>query len=158
MSELKKSIMNTDEQKSKSRLRLWLRILGVSQTVQSELRQNFRVEFNSTLPRFDVLATLARYEEGMKMSDLSKALRVSGGNVTGIIDRLIEDEFVERAVMPNDRRASCVSLTELGRKEFEVQAKAHETWVNDLLISLDDESLDTLCQQLDDIIHHTVKD
>lgn len=158
MNKIEKSQEKFVEQKSKSRLRLWLKILGVSQSIQSELRQKFRVEFNSTLPRFDVLAALARYEEGMKMSELSKALRVSGGNVTGIIDRLIEDGFVERTVMPNDRRASCVSLTELGRKEFEVQAKAHEAWVNDLLISLDDESLNSLCQQLDDIIYHTAKD
>ncbi|CZF80039.1 DNA-binding transcriptional repressor MarR [Grimontia marina] len=158
MIEMEKLPVNVDEKHSKSRLRLWLKILGVSQYIQSDLRQKFRVEFNSTLPRFDVLATLARYEEGMKMSELSTALRVSGGNVTGIIDRLIDDEFVERTVMPNDRRASCVSLTALGRKEFEVQAKAHEAWVNELLISLDDDSLHILSHQLDAIIHHVVKD
>src|ERR1700722_13606979 len=72
----------------KDRLRLWVRLLRASRTIESELRERLRQEFNTTLPRFDVMAALYRAPEGMLMSDLSRFLLVSNGNVTGIIDRL----------------------------------------------------------------------
>lgn len=137
---------------SKSRLRMWLKILSVSNFVQSELRTNFRSEFDTTLPRFDVLAALDRFDEGLKMSELSKALRVSNGNVTGIIDRLIDDELVERRTIPGDRRASLVVLSIKGKAEFNKQAIAHEGWVDDLLSSLPGKDIDLLCEQFDGVI------
>ena len=71
---------------SKARLRVWLRILKVSRMIERELRERLRVEFDTTLPRFDVMAALHRAEEGLNMSELSGVLRVSNGNVTGIVD------------------------------------------------------------------------
>jgi len=118
---------------SKDRLRLWLRILSVSRTIESELRERMRVEFDTTLPRFDVMAALARNEAGLRMSDLSTVLRVSNGNVTGIVDRLVEDGHALRTPVPNDRRASKVLLTQAGQDHFARLAEAHERWVDDLL-------------------------
>ena len=56
----------------------------------------FKTEFNATLPRFDVMAALYRKPDGMLMSELSRFLLVSNGNVTGIVDRLVSDGFVVR--------------------------------------------------------------
>lgn len=123
----------SDEPASKARLRLWLRFLKVSRMVEAKLRENLRAEFGSTLPRFDVLAALSRYEDGLKMSQLSGVLKVSNGNVTGIVDRLVEEGHVIRLPVPGDRRASIVRLTGTGREEFAVQAAAHEVWINDML-------------------------
>ncbi|SPH20761.1 Transcriptional activatory protein BadR [Ascidiaceihabitans donghaensis] len=119
---------------SKERLRLWLRFLKASRTIEAQLRENLRVEFASTLPRFDLMAALSRYEDGLKMSQLSGVLKVSNGNVTGIVDRLAEDGMIVRVPVPGDRRATLVRLTTRGHEEFAIQAAAHETWINDMLV------------------------
>lgn len=121
------------EPDSKTRLRLWLRMLKATRSVESELRERLRVEFGSTLPRFDVMSALHRNPDGLKMSQLSGVLKVSNGNVTGIVERLVEDGLVAREPVPGDRRAMLVRLTPRGGAEFARQADAHETWVNDML-------------------------
>ncbi|KAA0012635.1 MarR family transcriptional regulator [Billgrantia pellis] len=118
---------------SKERLRLWLRMLRVTRQVEAALREKLRVEFDSTLPRFDVMAALYRDRDGLKMNELSKRLRVSNGNVTGIVDRLADDGLVERIAIEGDRRATRVRLTSAGRDAFTTMAVAHEGWVNALL-------------------------
>src|SRR6476646_3051262 len=70
---------------SKERLRLWIRLLRASRTIEAELRDRLKKDFDTTLPRFDVMAALYRSPEGMLMSDLSRFLLVSNGNVTGIV-------------------------------------------------------------------------
>lgn len=117
----------------KERLRLWLRILKVSRTIEAELRERLRTKYKSTLPRFDVLAALYRQKEGLKMSELSSALMVSNGNVTGIIERLVGENLVERAPIPNDRRAMRVRLTDKGRTDFSEMALVHQSWISELL-------------------------
>jgi len=132
------------ESTSKARLRLWLKVLKVSRLIERELRERLRVEFDTTLPRFDVLAALYRVEKGLNMSELSGVLKVSNGNVTGIVDRLVSDGMIVRAAVEGDRRAMIVRLTEKGREHFSVLARAHEGWVNELLGSLDAADADEL--------------
>ena len=117
----------------KERLRLWIRLLRVVRVVEGELRERLKREFDSTLPRFDVLSALYREREGMLMSDLSRFLLVSNGNVTGIVERLVGDGLVRRAAREGDRRAFVVRLTEAGVARFEAMAAAHEGWIAELL-------------------------
>ena len=121
---------------SKQRLRLWIRLLTASRFIENNVRDKLRTEFETTLPRFDVLAALFRSNKGLKMSELSQALKVSNGNVTGIVDRLVEDGLIVRIAVPGDRRAQRVRLTKRGTSEFEGMASANETWVNDMLSGL----------------------
>jgi DNA-binding MarR family transcriptional regulator len=97
------------------------------------------------LPRFDVLAALDRSKDGLRMSELSSVLKVSNGNVTGIIERLVEDGQVERIPVPGDRRAMQVRLTEKGRKNFATMAAAHEGWVSELLAPFERSEAEALC-------------
>jgi DNA-binding MarR family transcriptional regulator len=117
----------------KDRLRLWLRLLKVVRGMEHQVRDNLRRDFETTLPRFDVLSALSRHPKGLKMSQLSDVLRVSNGNVTGIADRLGEEGLVERVPVPGDRRAMLLRITATGEAEFARQAKAHEGWINDML-------------------------
>lgn len=121
------------ESASKERLRLWLRFLKASREIETKLRDSLREEFATTLPRFDVMAALSRFDDGLKMSELSGVLRVSNGNVTGIVDRLAEDGILIRVPVPGDRRASLVRLTQRGQEVFAQQAAAHEGWINEIL-------------------------
>jgi DNA-binding MarR family transcriptional regulator len=121
---------------SKARLRLWLRILAVSRLIEGELRERLRERHDTTLPRFDVLAALSRSRDGLKMSELSSVLRVSNGNVTGLVDRLVADGLVVRVPVEGDRRATTVRLTRKGEEDFATLAAAHEGWVDELLASV----------------------
>lgn len=140
--------VSSAEPASKARLRLWLRLLKLSRRIEGELRENLRTGHATTLPRFDVMAALYRSEAGMKMSELSGALRVSNGNVTGIVDRLVEDGFTLRQAVEGDRRASRISLTERGRAVFEEQAREHEGWIDSLLGGVGAEDAADLGEQL----------
>lgn len=131
----------TDSARSKQRLRLWLRILSAQRSIEAALRERLRLGHGSTLPRFDVLATLDRHRDGLRMSDLSTHLKVSNGNVTGIVERLVADGLVERVKVEGDRRAMRVRLTEDGRTRFAEMAAEHEAWVDELLSDLSDEDL-----------------
>ena len=126
------------------RLRMWLRLLRTTKAVESPLREFLREEFDTTLPRFDVLAALCRASEGMKMSELSRLLLVSNGNVTGIIDRLVTDGLVIRVVVEGDRRAMRVRLTRDGRKKFEIMAEKHKAFVSHIFKDLDHDDLDAM--------------
>jgi DNA-binding MarR family transcriptional regulator len=127
----------------KQRLRVWLRMLKATKLVEATVRENLRVEFDTTLPRFDVLAALYRFEDGLKMSELSAALRVSNGNVTGIVERLVADGLVLRIPVAGDKRATLVRLSIKGRETFARMAEAHAGWVNGILQDLSDED----CEQ-----------
>lgn len=126
------------------RLRMWLRMLRATRTIETQLREFLRDKFDTTLPRFDVLAALHRTPQGLKMSALSKQLLVSNGNVTGIIERLVSDGLVIRVLVKGDRRAMCVRLTHEGNKQFSEMAEGHNMLVNTLLGDLDDKDLDAL--------------
>jgi DNA-binding MarR family transcriptional regulator len=133
---------------SKDRLRLWLRLLKTSRLIEARLRERLRAEFDTTLPRFDLLAALSRHPDGLKMSALSGVLRVSNGNVTGIVDRLTGEGLVERVPVPADRRAMVVRLTPAGVEEFINQAAQHEIWVDDMLAGFSAAEARTLAARL----------
>jgi DNA-binding MarR family transcriptional regulator len=134
---------------SKQRLRLWLRLLRASRAIEGTLRERLRVGFRMTLPQFDVLAALARSGTGMTMTELSRLLMVSNGNVTGIVERLAADGLVERRTAAADRRSVRVSLTATGVLRFEAIAEAHETWVNELLSDFTRADTEALIAHLD---------
>ena len=120
-------------------LRLWLRLLSSTHRIENRLRSRFRQEFDSTLPRFDLMAQLERNPEGLRMTALSELLMVSCGNVTGVTDQLERDGSVVRILDPADRRVIIVSLTPAGLRKFRLMAKAHEQWIIELLAGVTDE-------------------
>jgi DNA-binding MarR family transcriptional regulator len=110
-------------------LRLWLRMLTCTQLIERNIRGALREKFDTTLPRFDLMAQLERAPEGLKMNELSRRLMVTGGNITGITDQLVNEGLVERMSVEGDRRAYLVRLTPAGRASFEAMAHEHETWI-----------------------------
>jgi DNA-binding MarR family transcriptional regulator len=134
---------------SKQRLRLWLRLLRGARAIEGALRDRLRRTFDMTLPQFDVLAALARSASGMTMTELSRLLMVSNGNVTGIIERLAGDGLVARQTADGDRRAVRVSLTPRGSRRFAEVAAAHEMWVDELLSEFTRADTEMLIAHLD---------
>lgn len=134
---------------SKKRLKLWLRLLKATRYVEDELRRRLRNDVSSTLPRFDVMSALARSPQGLRMNEISKMLRVSNGNVTGIVDKLAEEGLVLRVTPPNDRRALIVRLTTKGQEEFVRNAAAHEAWIDEIFARLNEDDVDGMILRLD---------
>jgi DNA-binding MarR family transcriptional regulator len=137
---------------SKQRLRLWLRLLRSSRAIEAQLRERLRTRFSITLPQFDVMAALARSEEGMTMTELSRQLMVSNGNVTGIIDRLVAEKLVLRQAPASDRRSFIVRLTPKGASQFSVIAKAHEGWIDEMLEEFGAMEAESIISQLDELV------
>ncbi len=129
---------------NKRKLRLWLRLLRVTHGIEVELRRRFAAAFATTLPKFDVMAALARAKTGMNMTELSRQLMVSNGNVTGIIDRLVAEGMVERLAQVGDRRATFVRLTEQGSARFAAMAEAHAHWIGAILANYSGAEVESL--------------
>ncbi|MGA1179894.1 MAG: MarR family winged helix-turn-helix transcriptional regulator [Marivivens sp.] len=137
---------------SKSRLRLWLKLLKTSGLVEEELRRRMRAELGTTLPRFDVMSALSRSPDGLKMSEISRRLRVSNGNITGIVDKLTEEGIALRVAMPGDRRANLVRLTPKGCQVFAEHAGRHEAWVDEILAELNADDVVGMVLRLDHLL------
>jgi DNA-binding MarR family transcriptional regulator len=114
-------------------LRLWLQLLACSALIERHVRERLRDRFDITLPRFDMMAQLDREPKGLKMSELSRRLMVTGGNVTGLTDQLVAEGLVMRRGIPGDRRAYNIRLTPKGKRQFDAMAVEHEAWIVELL-------------------------
>lgn len=135
---------------ARERLRLWLRLLAATNEMERALRRRLRDEFDTTLPRFDVMAALDAAEGGLSMSELSRRLMVTNGNTTVLVDALEKEGRVRRSVSPSDRRSYTVELTENGREAFGRMAAVHADWVCDLLGGIADHDAAHLSRLLHD--------
>jgi DNA-binding MarR family transcriptional regulator len=134
----------------RSSVRLWLRLLSCTMTIEKDVQRRFAAR-GATLARFDVLAALDRHHQGMTMGALSRALLVSNGNVTQLVQKLAGDRLVRMTTPPADRRASIVRLTAKGRAEFAGLAAAHHDWIDTLVAGMDAGSRENLYQALGDL-------
>jgi DNA-binding MarR family transcriptional regulator len=129
-------------------LKLWLRMLATTTHVETEIRRRLRERFGISLARFDYMAQLFRFKDGLSMRVLSRYLMVTGGNVTGLTDELEQEGLVAREGSPDDRRSWIVRLTPKGRRRFEVMAQEHEQWILELFAGLDKEAVQYIYAQL----------
>jgi DNA-binding MarR family transcriptional regulator len=129
---------------SKRRLKMWIRLLGVTRAAEGHLREHLRVQHETTLPRFDVMAALWRRREGITMTELSRMLLVSNGNATAVVDRLEKDGLARRTPLASDRRTVQVAMTDAGLRQFETLAAGHEAEVNGLFSRLTEAEIEQL--------------
>jgi DNA-binding MarR family transcriptional regulator len=129
-------------------LRLWLRLLTCATLIESEIRRRLRESFDVTLPRFDLMAQLDKAPDGLTLSEVSKRMMVSNGNVTGLVERLVESGHLARRASETDRRVQLIKLTDLGRAEFRVMAAEHEGWVAEMFADLTRRERDDLLRLL----------
>ena len=128
----------------KAELRLWLRLLACTNLIEAELRRRLRAGFNTTLPRFDLLAALDRAPEGLTLGEVSARMMVSNGNITGLAARLEAEGLVERRTEPHDRRVIRLTLTAAGGAAFAAQSIAHAGWLAEIFAGLPAHERDTL--------------
>ena len=136
-------------------IRLWLRMLATNRLVETRTRRLLQERYATTLPRFDLMAQLERFPQGLRMNELSKRMMVTGGNVTGITDQLAAEGLVDRVDVEGDRRAYRVRLTAKGRKLFNEMARQHEGWIVDAFAALSDKEIALLHRLLGRVKEHS---
>ena len=129
-------------------LRLWLRLLTCTNLIEGEIRRRLRERFDVTLPRFDLMAQLDKAPDGMTLSDVSKRMMVLNGNITGLVERLVQSGHVDRRTSDVDRRVQVIRLTKSGRAEFRKMAAEHETWIADMFSDLGEKDVRELMRLL----------
>jgi DNA-binding MarR family transcriptional regulator len=120
--------------RTRESMRTHLRIASCYNLLMREARQTIAQRWQLTLPQFDVLAELARADAGgFTFVELSRLLLVTSGNLTGIVDRLEEQQLVERRPDARDRRVIRVALTEKGRRVTDEVLPAHAADIDEIL-------------------------
>ena len=71
--------------------------------------------FSLTVPQFYTLLHLSLWQGECKMSDLARATHQSAASLTGVIDRLLDKQLVQRERPEGDRRQVMVCVTEHGQ-------------------------------------------
>lgn len=129
-------------ERRKNETRFWLSLLDCYGTIYPALNQHLKTETSISLAKFDVLAQLERFPDGLSMGALSEKLKVSNGNVSGLVNRLRRDGLVEKMMSKDDRRSFLAILTDAGRERFHKAAKLHADALAQCLLSVKDDTLD----------------
>ena len=91
----------------------------------------------------------------MSMSDIGKCLAMPKPHVTVIVDKLIDEGYVERQNDPNDRRIVNILITERGQKVFQELKKTLAENMKIKLLKLSEEEQEILAvasKQVKDIL------
>ena len=90
----------------------------ISELLPTFIRHMYPYVFQPiAVPPSQVLALVSIEERGgCTLTELRKEMHVSAPTVTGIIDRLVRDDYVKRNADRDDRRVKNVILTKKGQK------------------------------------------
>ena len=128
--------------------RTWNALLDLHGALFSRLNGTLVRDFGISLAKYDVLAQLDGARGGMTQGELSRRLKVTGGNVSGLVRRMAAEKLIERAAAPDDRRAVIVRATAQGRETFAAARAHHDALLQDWLGDSNEGMLAQLCAQL----------
>lgn len=121
-------------------------VLRALKRINELIKQNAECEFkrlNLTGPQGMLIGILTKFGE-MKISDLSEKMGISSSTVSGIIDRLEIQGYVERSRSEEDRRVVIVNLTKDFRKESKVIFRSIHEHMTKIMSSASDEELEKI--------------
>ena len=128
---------------------LWVRLAMTFNVLYHEIKTELSKE-KLTVPQLDIISCLDR-SKGLPLSELAERLLVTGGNITGIIDRLERDGYVYRERDKKDRRVVRALLTEKGfdlYKSFLPRYKDTMRKINSVLTTEERQQLQRLLKKL----------
>ena len=120
-------------------LRVWLRFVRLHRRAAGAVAAELKA-IGLSIPQFDLLSTLTE-QEGLSQQELAARLYVTKGNVSGLLDRMVEAGLVERRAIPGDRRLNALHLTPKGRALAEEGIAAQTAYVTRTLGALDPRDL-----------------
>lgn len=108
-------------------MQIWFRMLRLNSRIGAALTQRLR-DVGLSVPQFDCLSTLTE-QDGVTQQQLAERLYVTKGNVSGLVNRLVEQGLVKRSLIAGDKRSYAVSLTAKGRALADRGIAAHQAYV-----------------------------
>ena len=118
-------------------------LLSIHPLLYKSISKPLRTQTSITPGGMFVLGSLKR-NGILSMSDIGKCLSMPKPHITVIVDKLIEEGYVERQSDPNDRRIVNISITSKGLKDFEEIKLAVSETLKSKLILLNEEELEVL--------------
>jgi DNA-binding MarR family transcriptional regulator len=105
------------------------------------------IDVDIKLLHFEIMRVLK--EEGtLHVAKIGDKLRIAKAQMTHLIDKLVELDFVKREMDSNDRRTINITITEKGSKVLEEQANLVINAVRDNMSSLTGKELEALSHSL----------
>jgi DNA-binding MarR family transcriptional regulator len=132
-----------------SHLQVFDRLLEIALLIQDDLA-DFFTGTGLTTARTHLLWELHRLGPSTQQA-LARTLNVTPRNVTGLVDALEADGFVDRRPHPSDRRATLVTLTGLGTKTTDEMARGRELIASELVAAFGDDQLEQFGRNLDTV-------
>lgn len=88
----------------------------------------------------------------IKMSELSRKLKITTGTLTSSINHLVKKKYVVRERTEKDRRVVFVKLADKGVKAFKHHEKFHRVMVKHILAGLNEDEKEVLTRALQGVI------
>lgn len=129
--------------------RAWLALLRCFSSIERVLMQHFSQEYDSSIPRYDVLTALALSDGGLSMGELASMLMVTKGNITGVVRRLQQERLVKKVTSKEDRRVQSVTISPRGRKLWGSMHADYDRIISELLVGQSGAQLQELANMLD---------
>ena len=124
--------------------RTWLSLVRCFSSIERVLMQHFAEEYNSSLPRYDVLTALALSPSGLTMGELASMLVVTKGNITGVVRRLKSDGLVRKVTSKKDRRIQSVTISAKGKRLWSKMHEDYDRIISEILSGQSNKDLQTL--------------
>ena len=91
-----------------------------------------------SMPQFGLLMQM-HHKGACGMSEVSERFDITPAAASQLVDKLVQNGFVQRVEDPNDRRAKLLSLTDKGRELIQQGIEERYRWVEELAGKLTDE-------------------
>lgn len=114
--------------------------------VLEDVMSTHLARFGLSWPKFKALVELhmAGGDPGLSQSELSKKMRVSRANITGLVERMEKDGLVARENHPSDKRAFRIRLTPRAEEMISAFLPVHNDFVYKVTAGLDRDEKETL--------------
>ncbi|NKI98090.1 MarR family transcriptional regulator [Novosphingobium sp. SG707] len=122
---------------------VWMALLSLYGKIYNRLNRQMLRDYGITLAKYDVLAQLVDAPDGRTLGELTSELKVTGGNVTGLTRRLLDDGLIVRESSITDRRSFIIRLLPQGRETFLAAQVMHDGVLRDWLGKLSEDELDS---------------
>lgn len=117
----------------------------------AHINAQLKEQHGLSLAFFEVLHAIGQSEEGsLRVGDIARALTITVGAASKLVDRIVAAGLVQRELDSEDRRASRLALTVAGQRGLDAASVTYET---SLAARLDE----TLTQSEQVVFHDLVK-
>lgn len=124
----------------------WIKVGACYQKGSRKLANLLR-PIDLTVAQFDALANLY-VADGISQMALAERLLVTKGNVSGLVERLMEHGLVTRRADPSDGRAYRLHLTRLGKRRARRGLEIQRELISTVIAVLDADEQETLRELL----------